>query len=293
MFSDLHVLFSLAIPVNKVIVTPKQSMGAVSLQSVSKTFRERIGIFDLVRKNGNSVAALNNVSLTAHEGKVLVVLGPNGSGKSTMLKLISTMLLPDSGTILVNGTDASGRRDEVVRQVGLAVTVERSFFPRLTARENLEFYAVLEQVPAELRRQRIDESLELTGMHSLGDRLVQTFSAGMYQRLGISRALLKKPSVLLLDEPSNSLDPTTATEFWTWVRSTAKSGTTIILATHNFEEAVNTGDEVVVLRRGTVAASVPVGPETRVEELREFYRKQTESKPDTSELPWVTHAHAR
>lgn len=264
----------------------------VVFESVTKRFRNRTSVLDLFRDRNGGVIALRDVSLTAEHGKVLAVLGPNGSGKSTLLKLIATILLPDHGRVLVGGKDTSKHAEAVLRHVSLAVTGTRSFYARLTARENLEFFAVLEQLPTDSRSRRISECLQITGLEPLANRLVHTFSAGMYQRLGIARALLKSPGVLLLDEPSNSLDPSTATEFWAWVRSNAGFGTTIILATHNFEEAVCTADNLLILREGSIAATAAMGPAMKVEELRKFYRNQTEIAGNKPELSWVMHANA-
>jgi ABC-2 type transport system ATP-binding protein len=267
-------------------------MQALVLESVSKAFYPRPGLFD--RRWGRSkpatIHAVRQVSLTVPRGDVLVLLGPNGSGKSTLLKLIATMLLPDEGRVEIEGTDAVRHPERAVSKVALAITAERSFFPRLTARENLEFYATLDEVPAAVRSRRVEEVLETTGIASVAERLVQSFSAGMYQRLGIARALLKRPALLLLDEPSNSLDPETAADFWAWVRESARAGTTAVLATHNFEEAVNVGTRVAVLRQGVVAGSHEIDSNTNVEELRRYYHLHTQQAAGFAALPWKAHA---
>src|SRR5579885_2554852 len=116
----------------------------------------------------------------------------------------------------------------------LSVATERSFFPRLSARENLDFFAALNDVPRRQRSERIDELLARTGLLEAGDTLVMKFSSGMYQRLGIARALIHRPSVVLLDEPTRSLDPGSAAQFWNMVRELPSRGATVVLATHNF-----------------------------------------------------------
>src|SRR5207237_1586313 len=118
------------------------------------------------------------------------------------------------------------------------VAGERSFFPRLSARENLDFFAALEEVPRKLRPERIDAMLERTGLQDAADTLVMKFSSGMYQRLGTARALIKQPSVILLDEPTRSLDPASTACFWNLVCELADQGATVILTTHSFQEAV-------------------------------------------------------
>ncbi len=124
---------------------------------------------------------------------MVALLGPNGSGKTSTLKLISTMLHPDGGSVRVGGFETQRDGGEVRRQVGIAVANERSFFARLSARENLDFFAALEEVPRRERRARIDEVLGDVGLEEHGDTLVMKFSSGMYQRLGLARALIKRP----------------------------------------------------------------------------------------------------
>lgn len=265
-------------------------MPALVLDSVSKTFFPRVGLFDRARSRPAPIQAVRNVSLNLERGEVLVLLGPNGSGKSTLLKLVATMLLPDEGRVEIEGNDVVRHPEQTVGKVALAVTSERSFFPRLTARENLDFYAVLDEIPAALCSRRVDEVLEITGLAGVARRLVQSFSAGMYQRLGISRALLKSPALLLLDEPSNSLDPDTASAFWSWVRESARAGTTVVLATHSFEEAVNVGDQVAVMRQGQLAVLHDIDSHTSVEQMRRYYHQHIEPADHSAALPWKAHA---
>src|SRR6202008_2760149 len=129
--------------------------------------------------------------------------------------------------------------------------------PRLSARENLDFFAALDDIPRRSRPQRIDELLSRTGLSDAADTLVMKFSSGMYQRLGIARALMKRPAVVLLDEPTRSLDP-----------GSAAQGTTGILPTHNFNEAVAVGNHVAILFKGTLAAERKLSATMRVDELR-------------------------
>lgn len=259
-------------------------MDTVVLESVSKFFRHRPALWNWFGAERRGVTrALSQVSLRAAEGDVLVILGPNGSGKTTLLKLVSTMLLPDEGRVLVCNTDAADHPRRARRSVGFAVASERSFFPRLTARENLDFFAALEEIPRELRPERVQQALDAALLDDSGDTLVMKFSSGMYQRLGIARALLKHPAVLLLDEPTRSLDPGGTWRLWQLLRRTADSGTTILLSTHNFEEAATIGQHVIVLRRGEVAAERRVGHATSIEDLRSFYFREIE--PEVSEVP--------
>jgi ABC-2 type transport system ATP-binding protein len=184
------------------------------------------------------------------------------------------MLLPDYGRVLVGGADSRFEEQRVRRQVGFAIAGERSFFPRLSARENLEFFAAMDEVPPRLRAERIEVLLERTGLGNAGDTLVTKFSAGMYQRLGIARALMKQPCILLLDEPTRSLDPPSAQRFWTLVRSLAADGATVVIATHSFREAATVGDRVAILQQGKLSADCRIG-RMDAEELCELYLQTT------------------
>ena len=253
--------------------------GPVVLESVSKIFRHRPALGNWIgRERRGETRALQDVSLSAAPGEVLVLVGPNGSGKTTLLKLVSTMLLPDAGRVAVAGADTVRDASRARRAVGFAVAAERSFYPRLTARENLAFFAVLDDVPRAERRERVEWTLERAGLSDAGDTLVMKFSSGMYQRLGIARALLKKPSVLLLDEPTRSLDPAAAARLWKLVRETAGAGSTILLTTHHFDEALAVGDAVAVLARGVLAGQHRLSAGTSLEELRALYFRETKTE---------------
>jgi len=251
-------------------------MAQVVFESVGKIFRHRPALFNwLGREQRGETIALHDVSFSAAPAEVLALLGPNGSGKTTTLKLISTMLLPDAGSVRVGGFDTRRDAGAVRRQVGIAVAAERSFFPRLSARENLEFFAALDNVPRGERAQRIDEVLRDTGLEEKADTLVMKFSSGMYQRLGIARALVKRPGVLLLDEPTRSLDAATTAHFWATILALARQQTTILLATHNFAEAAAVADRLIVLDRGELLANRALSEGESAEALRAFYFRMT------------------
>jgi ABC-2 type transport system ATP-binding protein len=260
-------------------------MEGVILESVSKTFRHRPALFNwLGREQRGETRALTSVSLTVSAGSVLVLLGPNGSGKTTLLKLVSTMLLPDHGWISVNGADTRKQAGKVRQNVGFAVVTERSFFPRLTARENLEFFAALDDVARKCRKQQVETILQQVGLSHAADRLVMKFSSGMWQRLGIARALLKNPSVILLDEPTRSLDPGSATQFFDLVRTLAAQGAAVILATHSFQEALAVGDFVAVLDHGRLSAFRSLSALQQEEKLRSFYFESTGDFEESAQL---------
>src|SRR5216684_3285417 len=239
-------------------------MDQIVFESVRKIFRHRPALFNwLGRERGGETIALKDVSFSVACAEVLVLLGPNGSGKTTTLKLISTILLPDAGSVRVGGFDARRDADDVRRQVGIAVA------------ENLDFFAALDEVPCSERAHRIKEVLHDTGLEEQADTLVMKFSSGMYQRLGIARALVKRPSVLLLDEPTRSLDAATTAHFWATIRALARQQTTVLLATHNFAEAAAVADRLLLLHRGELLADRAVGDSESADALRAFYFRTT------------------
>jgi ABC-2 type transport system ATP-binding protein len=246
-------------------------MDTIRLESVSKSFRP--GHF-LFKRWANPALqptyALREVSIGVSPGEVLALLGPNGSGKTTLLKLVSTMLLPDAGRVVVGGRDTRTAGVAIRKRVGFVVAGERSFFPRLSAHENLDFFAAMDDVPRTHRRARIDCLLSQVGLHEQSNLLAMRFSTGMYQRLGIARALLKRPSVVLLDEPTRSLDPTAAVDFWDSIKTLRDEGATIIVATHNFDEASALADSVAILQKGRLLEHATLRRSTS-QQLRSLY----------------------
>lgn len=244
-------------------------MDSIVFDGVHKFFRR--GSF--LRKRIET-HALKGISIAVAQGEVLGLLGPNGSGKSTTLKLISTVLLPDAGQVFVQGFDTRSCGQEVRKCVGFALASERSFFPRLTVRQNLEFFAALEDVPRREIAARTMSVLGSVDLSGTADKQVMKLSSGMHQRLGIARALIKQPSVLLLDEPTRSLDATGCRELWRMVREMSANGISIALATHNFEEAAAVCDRVVLLHHGKLIDTQRVATSTS-RQLREFYFDMT------------------
>ncbi len=251
-------------------------MSRLAFESVRKVFCHRPALFNWFgQERCGQTIALRDVSFSAERDEILVLLGPNGSGKTTALRLISTILLPDAGVLRVGGFDARRNARDVRRQVGIAVATERSFFPRLSARENLDFFAALDEVPRCERQQRITQVLDETGLEEGADTLVMKFSSGMYQRLGIARALVKRPKVLLLDEPTRSLDAGTTAHFWTTIRTLARQDTTVLLATHNFAEAAAVANRVLLLHHGELLADRPIQKGESADTVRSFYFRTT------------------
>ncbi|MBK8250919.1 MAG: ABC transporter ATP-binding protein [Gemmatimonadetes bacterium] len=228
------------------------------VQGVSKAFVKRRRWSELVRRPFHSerVAALRDVSMTVREGEFFGLLGANGAGKTTLMKVIATLMLPDAGRVAVDGADAVVDPVAVRGAVALSLASERGLYWRLDARENLRVFAVLSGVAEGEVATRIEEALGAVGLADTGLRMVSEFSSGMIQRLLIARALLARPRVLLLDEPTRSLDPITARDFRAFLRRELTSrGCAVLLATHNADEAFDLCDRVAVLERGRVLAT--------------------------------------
>jgi ABC-2 type transport system ATP-binding protein len=261
-------------------------MDQVVFESVRKVFRHRPALFNWFgsERTGETVA-LNRLSFSVANAEVVALLGPNGSGKTTTLKLISTMLLPDSGSLHVSGFDPQHDSGKVRRQVGIAIATERSFFPRLSARENLDFFAALDEVPRSQRKDRINEVLHEASLEDQADTLVMKFSSGMYQRLGLARALVKRPRILLLDEPTRSLDASATEQLWCTVRSLAHQQTTVFLATHNFAEAAAVAGRLLLLDRGELLADRPLHPGETAADLRSLYFRLTGNSTSVDHAP--------
>jgi ABC-2 type transport system ATP-binding protein len=226
-------------------------MDSIILQSARKEFSRNLASFWRKNPEGKSIA-IDDVSLRVPTGHALALLGPNGSGKTTLLKLIAGMLLPNSGTVLVEGFDTKSNALDIRKRVGFLIASERSFYPRLTVYENLEFFAAMDEVPRLLRRLRIESLLDQVGLSSQANKLAMQLSSGMYQKLAIARVLLKQPSIILLDEPTRSLDREATEQFWNDIRYLQGSSLTLMAATHNFEEAAALGDSVAILKQGRI-----------------------------------------
>jgi len=206
------------------------------------------------------VCALRELDLTIRRGEILGLLGTNGAGKTTLLKILATLILPTVGRVTVDGHDVVREADCVRGMIGLASGDERSFYWRLTGRQNLEFFAAFQGLRPSAARDRIEDLREQIGLEAL-DRRFGGYSTGMKHRLAIARALLCHPQILLLDEPTRSLDPLVAGVLRHLIRGTlvARMGCTILLATHNLAEAEELCDRIAVLHEGRLIACGTVG----------------------------------
>jgi ABC-2 type transport system ATP-binding protein len=207
---------------------------------------------DGLRKSFGDVTALDGLSLTASAGSVLGLLGPNGSGKTTTVSILSTSLRPDGGRATVRGLDVVADAPRVRREIGFAGQFS-AVDPNLTGRENLTLIGRLSRVGRKQSRARAGELLDSFGLSAAADRLVRTYSGGMRRRLDVAAALLHRPPVLFLDEPTTGLDPESRFALWDTVRDLAGAGTTVLLTTQYLEEADALADQIVMIAAGKVA----------------------------------------
>ena len=207
---------------------------------------------DGLRKAFGQVTALAGLSLRAPAGSVLGLLGPNGSGKTTTVSILSTVLRPDGGRATVHGLDVVADAARVRRVIGFAGQFA-AVDPNLTGRENLTLIGQLSRVGRKQAKTRAAELLDGFGLSAAGGRLVRTYSGGMRRRLDLAAALLHRPPVLFLDEPTTGLDPESRLGLWDAVRDLARSGTTVLLTTQYLDEADALADQIVIIESGRVA----------------------------------------
>ena len=211
----------------------------------------------LIGRGGTTFPALDGVNLEVPKGGIFGLLGPNGAGKTTLIKILSTLVLPDSGKAYVEGVDVVKQPEAALKKLQTVLAGNEGFTLRLTGRKNLEFFAALYGIPAGVARTRIDELLEFMHLTDFADAMVQKYSTGMMRRLLVCRALLSNASVLLFDEPTASLDPISASEFRRLIREdlVERENKTVLLATHNLWEAEQLCDRIALLRRGKILAT--------------------------------------
>lgn len=208
----------------------------IKIESLSKSF--------------GKIKALDNLNLDVKRGELLGIIGPNGAGKTTAIRITCCILKPDSGDVLVDGMSIHQEPIKIKSMIGY-LPEEPNLYERFKARDLLRYFAELYSVPKDKITSRIDEMLELVGMTHRADDRINTFSKGLRQRIGIARALVHDPQILIFDEPTMGLDPATSNNIREFIRE-LKGDKTIILCTHYMDEADSLCDRVAILNQGKI-----------------------------------------
>jgi len=230
---------------------------AVLVQNLSKTYitKQRKGIF---KSEKREVEALKDVSLEVKSGEIFGLLGPNGAGKTTLIKILTTLLLPTGGEAWLNGYHIEKDANKVRASVGCMLMGERGLYWKLTARENLLYFGALYHLTPEARVRRTKEIIDLLNMGDVADRTVETYSSGQKMKLAFGKSLINDAPLLVLDEPTNTLDVPSASELRAIVRQLNTQGKTIIYTTHIMAEAETLCGRVAIIDHGKLLAIGPV-----------------------------------
>ncbi|RPJ28746.1 MAG: ABC transporter ATP-binding protein [Chloroflexi bacterium] len=240
-------------------------VNAIEVSHLRRTFKSHIGV---IKRTTKEIVAVEDVSFEIQEGELFGLLGPNGAGKTTTVKMLTTLLIPTSGSASVKGFDVVARAEEVRKRIGFIFGGERGLYWRLSGIDNLRYFASLYSIEPDVTRKRIPYLLEMVGLKGRGDEKVQGYSRGMKQRLHVARTLLHDPDVLFLDEPTLGLDPVGAREFRQVILNLQSEKKTILLTTHYMFEADALCDRIAVINQGCIIAlDTPGGLKAHVSDL--------------------------
>ena len=261
--------------------------GAVVTEGLTRVFETR-------GRAGSRRVALAELDLSIPTGEVHGLLGPNGAGKTTLCKILSTVLLPTAGRAWVAGLDVVADATAVRPRIGIVFGGERGLYPRLSARQNLRYWAAMYGRGGADGRRRADELLERVGLSARADEPVETYSRGMKQRLHLGRGLVGDPAVVLLDEPTTGMDPVAAREFRGLVAELRGEGRTVLLTTHDMAEAESVCDRVSFLDDGRLLGTdspAVIGRWISTYERVEAAAVPAEVAADLRGLPGVASVH--
>ncbi|UCG25151.1 MAG: ABC transporter ATP-binding protein [Chloroflexota bacterium] len=227
--------------------------GTVRVERLTKSYivRERLGMFKAQKR---TVPALKDITFEVSSGEILGLLGPNGAGKTTLIKILATLLLPTSGDAWINGYHILENENDVRASVGCMLMGDRGLYWKLTGRENLEYFGALYRLDPTARRRRAEEIIALLNLGGISERPVESYSSGQKMRLAFGKTLVNDAPLLILDEPTNTLDVPSAAELRSIVRSLNEQGKTIIYTTHIMTEAEMLCDRVAIIDYGRLLA---------------------------------------
>ncbi len=240
-------------------------MSAVEVTHLRRVYKITVGV---VRRSAKEVVAVDDISFDVHPGELFGLLGPNGAGKTTTVKMLTTLLLPTAGSARILGYDVTHQPERIRPRIGFIFGGERGLYWRLSATDNLRYFASLYHVDPEVSRSRIPFLLEMVGLTGREKEKVEGYSRGMKQRLHVARTLLHDPEVLFLDEPTIGLDPVGARELRHVVQNLQLEGKTILLTTHYMFEADALCQRIAVINHGRIIAlDTPEGLKRLVSDL--------------------------
>lgn len=227
---------------------------------------------DNLRKEFKKIHAVKGIDFKVNEGEIMGLLGENGAGKTTTLRMLATMLKPTSGTATINGHDIIKDSEKVRNDIGILFGGEVGLYDRLTARENIKYFAELNDMDEEEIEKRIDYLVDMLGMKEYIDRRVGKFSRGMKQKVAIARSIVHNPSVMLFDEPTIGLDVTSSKIVRDFILECKNSGKAIIFSSHSMSEVEDLCDKIIIINKGTILEK------GQVEELKEKYNEEDMEK---------------
>jgi len=240
-------------------------MSAIEVRNLRRVFHATIGTF---RRHTKEVVAVDDISFDVRDGELFGLLGPNGAGKTTMVKMLTTLLIPTAGSARILGHDVVREASAIRPLIGFIFGGERGLYWRLSAKDNLRYFADLYHVDPDVAKRRIPELLELMGLAGREDEKVEGYSRGMRQRLHVARCLLHDPEVLFLDEPTMGLDPVGARGLRQVIRNLVAEEKTVFLTTHYMFEADALCERVAVINHGKIVAlDTPEGLKQHVQDL--------------------------
>jgi len=205
------------------------------------------------QKNGEELFAVNDLSFTTNKGEIVVLLGVNGAGKTTTMRMLSTVLQPNSGTATVEGFDIFNQSQQVRANLGF-LSGDTGLYPRLTARETITYFGRLYDVEDSVIKSRIIEMTDLLDMHNFLDKKIDLLSTGMKQKVSIARSIIHDPSVMIFDEPTAGLDILTAKNIVSFIHSCKENGKCVLFSTHIMREAERIADRIVMIHDGKILA---------------------------------------
>ncbi|NPV40932.1 MAG: ABC transporter ATP-binding protein [Anaerolineae bacterium] len=264
-------------------------MDAIIVRNLRRVYKSSDGI---IKRKVKEVVAVEDVSFEIHQGELFGLLGPNGAGKTTTVKMLTTLLIPSGGSATILDLDVVKDAGKVRPRIGFIFGGERGLYWRLSALDNLRYFASLYYVDTQVARKRIPELIELVGLQGREREKVEGYSRGMRQRLHIARALLHDPQVLFLDEPTMGLDPVGARELRTTVKNLQSANKTILLTTHYMFEADALCQRIAVINKGRIVAlDTPERLKENVQDLSvvevEVYGMPPDQIEKIKTLEWV------